>query len=394
MGLNLALLTAAAAIAICFAWWRARFLRLRGELRALKSELELERSAHKTRVTSEHERQSSLFNSMTEGVLVLDPEGRVQLTNQAFARLFDLSFDPKGRYLIEAVRSHDLLALVAKVSQHGRPETLEINPVGKENLVVEVNGAPFSASKNNPLGVVLVFHDVTRVKQLENTRQEFVANVSHELRTPLHLIKGAAETLAQGAKDNPESTSRFLQMILKHTDRLTFLIEDLLTISKLESGQVLMNFQRQPVAPIAQRVLEDLQEKARERAITLRNEIPLQLQSHIDSDRIQQVFLNLMDNAIHYGAPGGWVLATGLEQPDGTVLLAIEDNGPGIPSEAHERVFERFFRLNRARSREHGGTGLGLSIVKHIVQAHGGQVWVESPPEKGARFCFKLPPHP
>lgn len=379
---------------VVFCVWRAKLLRLRGEFEALKSQLELEKAAHHTSVASEHERQIGLFNSMTEGVLVLDAEGRVQMTNQAFERLFDLTFNPKGRLLIEAVRSHDLLALVTKVSREGRPETLEINPAGKENLVVEVNGAPFSASDKKLLGVVLVFHDVTRVKQLENTRQEFVANVSHELRTPLHLIKGAAETLAEGAKGDPESASRFLQMILKHTDRLTFLIEDLLTISKLESGQVLMNFQRQPVAPIVRRVVEDLQQKAGERTVTLRNEIPPNLEAHLDSDRIQQVFLNLIDNAIHYGAAGGWVLITGAEQPDGTVLLAIEDNGPGIPSEAQERVFERFFRLNRARSREHGGTGLGLSIVKHIVQAHGGQVWVESAPEKGARFCFKLPPHP
>ncbi len=386
-------LTATVAAIVVFYLWRARFLRLQGAFEALKSELELEKVAHRTSVASEHERLTGLLNSMTEGVLILDAEGRVQMTNHAFERLFDLSFNPKGRLLIEAVRSHELLALVTKVAREGRPETLDISPAGKENVVVEVNGAPFSASDNKLLGVVLVFHDVTRVKQLENTRQEFVANVSHELRTPLHLIKGAAETLAEGAKDDPESASRFLQMILKHTDRLTFLIEDLLTISKLESGQVLMNFQRQPVAPIVRRVMEDLQQKAGERAVTLRNEIPACLEAHLDSDRIQQVFLNLIDNAIHYGATGGWVLVTGVEQADGTVLFAIEDNGPGIPSEARERVFERFFRLNRARSREHGGTGLGLSIVKHIVQAHGGQVWVESPSEKGARFCFKLPPH-
>jgi two-component system phosphate regulon sensor histidine kinase PhoR len=241
-------------------------------------------------------------------------------------------------------------------------------------------------------GAILVFHDLTRVRQLENTRQEFVANVSHELRTPLSLIKGYVETLIDGAKDDPEVATRFLQTIEKHTDRLTYLIEDLLTISRLESGQVVMNVQSFELRPVVQRVFDDLHARAVEKQARLVNAIPEGLKLRADADRLQQVFFNLVDNAIKYGPAGGRVEVGARSRDDGTVEVWVRDNGPGIPAEAKERVFERFYRLDRARSRDQGGTGLGLAIVKHIVQSHHGEVWVESELEKGATFHFTLPP--
>jgi len=217
-----------------------------------------------------------------------------------------------------------------------------------------------------------------------------VANVSHELRTPLSLIKGYVETLIDGAKDNPEVATRFLQTIEKHADRLTFLIEDLLTISKLESGQVAMNLQKMDLREAVQRPLDDLQGKAAAKGVMLLNEVPAEFTVRADADRIQQVLTNLVDNAIKYGRRDGHVTISAKAAPHERVEVCVRDDGPGIPADATERVFERFYRVDKARARDAGGTGLGLSIVKHIAQAHGGEVWVESALGKGAAFYFTL----
>lgn len=267
--------------------------------------------------------------------------------------------------------------------------TLELP--GMEERWVEVNAAAVLDRDGIQRGAILVFHDLTRIKQLERTRQEFVANVSHELRTPLSLIKGFVETLLEGAKNDPEKATRFLQTIEKHTDRLTFLIEDLLTISRLESGQIIMNLHPVDLHEETQRVAEDLKSRADEKQVTFDNQVPEGLRAHADADRLQQVLFNLIENAIKYGRPSGRVLIGGSAIADGKVELWVRDDGPGIPAEARERVFERFYRVDRARSRETGGTGLGLSIVKHIVQAHGGEVWLKSELGEGTTFHFTLP---
>ncbi|HXS67598.1 MAG TPA: ATP-binding protein, partial [Candidatus Polarisedimenticolia bacterium] len=233
-------------------------------------------------------------------------------------------------------------------------------------------------------------HDLTRLKQLERTREEFVANVSHELRTPLSLIKGYTETLLDGAKDNPEVETKFLQTIQRNSERLQFLIEDLLTISELESGRLKMNLQSVRLRSLVDRVLEDFKTQAESRHVELKNEMP-DLTARADSDRLQQVLGNLIGNAIKYGRSDGHVGVSGRLANANLVELCVHDDGPGIPPESIERVFERFYRVDKARSREQGGTGLGLSIVKHIVQSHGGKVWVKSEPGKGAAFYFTLP---
>jgi two-component system phosphate regulon sensor histidine kinase PhoR len=239
-------------------------------------------------------------------------------------------------------------------------------------------------------GSILVFHDLTRIRQLENTRREFVANVSHELRTPLSLIKGYVETLLDGAISDPELSAKFLQTIERHSNRLTNLIEDLLTISRLESGQITLQLRTVPLRPFAAALISELQARARERGTTIVNEIPEGLAGRADPDRLEQVLVNLLENAVKYGRAKGHVTVQG-RAADGHVELCVADDGPGIPAEARERVFERFYRVDKARSRDAGGTGLGLAIVKHIVQSHGGKVWVESEPGKGARFHFTLP---
>jgi two-component system phosphate regulon sensor histidine kinase PhoR len=357
-----------------------------------RRELEAERAQHQQLLAHEHTQQQALFNSMVEGVLLLGSAGRIRLVNQALERMFGLTADIRGRTILEAFRLHELQELMNRAVIEGQVLDYELELPVLDQRSLQVNAAAFLNREGRQQGVILVFHDVTRLKQLENTRKEFVANVSHELRTPLSLIKGYVETLIDGAKDDPEVATRFLQTIEKHTDRLTYLIEDLLTISRLESGQVVMNVQSFELRPVVQRVFDDLHARAVEKQARLVNAIPEGLKLRADADRLQQVFFNLVDNAIKYGPAGGRVEVGARSRDDGTVEVWVRDNGPGIPAEAKERVFERFYRLDRARSRDQGGTGLGLAIVKHIVQSHHGEVWVESELEKGATFHFTLPP--
>jgi two-component system phosphate regulon sensor histidine kinase PhoR len=335
--------------------------------------------------------QHALFNSMVEGVLVLDRQNRVQLVNQSLEKLFALKADVRGRSILEAFRLHELDELVRNLTRQRRISGQEIELPGMEERRVEINAAAVYDRDGAQNGAILVFHDLTRIKQLENTRQEFVANVSHELRTPLSLIKGFVETLLEGAKDDAETTTRFLQTIEKHTDRLTYLIEDLLTISRLESGQLVMNLHPVELRAEVQRVVDDLQTRAADRGTSLRNETPEGLEVRADADRLQQVLFNLVENAIKYGRPQGRTVIGGRPRDESMAEVWVRDDGPGIPAEARERIFERFFRVDRARSRDTGGTGLGLSIVKHIVQAHGGEVWVRSEPGEGTALHFTLP---
>jgi two-component system, OmpR family, phosphate regulon sensor histidine kinase PhoR len=284
-----------------------------------------------------------------------------------------------------------LQELVEQAREVGQVLNSEFEPPGQPQRVLGVNASALMDRNGEPQGVILVFHDLTRIKQLENTRKDFVANVSHELRTPLSMIKGYVETLLDGAKDDPVVAARFLQTIRKHTDRLAFLIEDLLTISQLESGRSTLNLKRFPLRPLVDGVFTDLQTRAMEKRMGLHNEMPPDLETRADADRIQQVLFNLVDNAIKYGPTNGQVRITGEPVDQQQVRISVQDDGVGIPPEARERVFERFYRVDRARSREEGGTGLGLAIVKHIIQHHGGEVWVESEPGRGATFCFTLP---
>lgn len=371
-------------------WWRRRWEVLRFQVAR-----EQESSAEALRKQEEESarmlaEQQALFNSMAEGVLVLDREGRVELVNKSLEHYFLLKADVRGQTIMEALRLQELNELIHRLSTEESVGGYELELPSVAGCWLEVNAAAIRDRNGAQRGAIVVFHDLTRLRQLENTRQEFVANVSHELRTPLSMIKGFVETLQDGAKKDPELVDRFLDTIEKHTNRLTYLIEDLLTISKLEGGQVMMNFHPVELQAEVRGVIGDLESKAAAKNVRMENRVPAELIGEADADRLQQVLFNLVENAIKYGRADGSVVVGGGSREDGMVELWVRDDGPGIPSESRDRVFERFFRVDRARSRETGGTGLGLAIVKHIIQAHGGKVWVESDLGKGAAFHFTL----
>ncbi len=372
-------------------FWRRRFAAERARAEQGTRELSALRLQHQQELAHEHAQQHALFNSMVEGVLLLDHEGKIRLANEALERLFRLTSDIRGQSIMEAFRLHELQELVNRTLIDGRVLGHELELPVLDNRCLQVNAATFMNHDGHHKGMILVFHDLTRLKQLENTRKEFVANVSHELRTPLSLIKGYVETLIDGARDNPEVALRFLQTIEKHADRLTYLIEDLLTISRLESGQIVLHLQDVDLHDVVERVLGDLHSRAPEKKVTLENQVPLGLLVRADADRLQQVLFNLVDNAIKYGRNEVRVVVSSQPAEEKLVEVSVTDNGPGIAPEHTERVFERFYRADKARSREAGGTGLGLAIVKHIVQSHGGEVSLRSEVDKGSTFSFTLP---
>ena len=368
-------------------WWRRR---LEQERRTWRAELAKRENLEMVTAAEARARQDALLDSMVEGVLVLDETNRIQFANRAFAEMFATMGALSGKAVLEAVRAHEVAEIVERTSQEGRVLDHEMKLPGDAERWLQVNAAAITSVERRRLGTVLVFHDLTQMKQLERTREEFVGNVSHELRTPLSLIKGYAETLLDGAKDNPEVATKFLQTIDRNARRLDLLIQDLLTISALESGRIAMNPQPVALRPVVERGFADLKSQADARKVTLLSQMP-DLTAQADETRVEQVMGNLLENAVKYGREGGTVIVGGREVENDQLEIFVRDDGPGIPVEARERVFERFYRVDKARSREQGGTGLGLAIVKHIVQAHGCSVWVESEPGKGATFFFTLP---
>jgi len=372
--------------AVAALWWqRGRAARLQEQH---KRELVSQKESRAAELEAQAGQTAALFDRMVEGIIVVGQDGLISLANRAAGTLFNFTPPATGRSVMEATRHHDVAAVVARLETEPEVLSHELRIDGlAETRYLQVNALALRA----PDGAILVFHDLTRLRQLEAVRQEFVANVSHELRTPLSLIKSAAETLIDGGRKDPAVTMRFLEIIDKHANRLTLLIDDLLLLARLDSGRVELNLQPLSLRNAAQEALDDAALIARARDVRLENRVAEDAIANADPNRLRQVLANLIDNAIKYGHAGGKVSLTGRSVDPARVEITVADDGPGIPAEAKARIFERFYRVDKARSREQGGTGLGLAIVKNVVQAHGGDVRVESAPGGGTEFFITLP---
>jgi len=335
--------------------------------------------------------KEALLSSMIEGVLAIDRDEHVILINQAAQRMLELGPDDAlGKFHWEVIRNAEINNLFKEVlkTKEQKEVKLQIGPLDERAFMVYA--APIRAWGGNILGVVAVFHDVTEIRRLEKVRMEFVANVSHELRTPLTSIKGFVETLKRGAIDERENAVNFLDIIERHTDRLNQLITDLLDLSRVETGKKKMDFQPIKVEELINRAVSHFMEISNKNRPKIKYNIPSDLPMVLaDEEGIETVLKNLLDNAVKYTPKRGEINITSTDKDD-YIEIAVVDNGIGIPSRDLPRIFERFYCVDKARSRELGGTGLGLSIVKHIIEAHGGTVGVESEVGEGSRFTFTL----
>ncbi len=342
----------------------------------------------------------AMLTSMVEGVMVLDRRGRVLQINPALERMFDITrMEVRGHPCSDVFRHPQLNTLVSTVltKRMNKEDEILLHPSGRR---LHIEASVTESDRENDACAILVFHDMTELRRLEMVRKDFVANVSHELRTPLTSIRGYIEALLDGAKDDPKTSTQFLNIILKQSDRLNLILEDLLQLSKIESGQV--HFKREPlhIQSIIERTLamiKPLADKKRHRLVSFVEEhLPSVLG---DEDRLIQILSNLLDNAVKYTPENGTItvaahpVSDDAEQPSTVtaVELSVTDTGIGIPEMERPRVFERFYRVDKARSRELGGTGLGLAIVRHIAEGLGGRVCLEANTPTGSRFVVRLP---
>jgi two-component system phosphate regulon sensor histidine kinase PhoR len=349
-----------------------------------------ELSSRMQQLGQSHDRQATALGGMIEGVIAVDARQRIVLANKAAGRLFD--FRPaavEGRPLLEVVRNHALDQAVSAALASGQPQRLETRREGSDRLTTDIHVTPLAGDPCP--GVVLVMHDTTELRRLESLRRDFIANVSHELKTPLSAIRACAETLRNGALADPQATQRFLGRIEEQSDRLHHLILDMLSLARIESGQQTFDIRPIDVAEVASTCLDTHRQAAESKQIELAVE-PNQPSCRVEAERegLEQILDNLLDNAIKYTPTGGRVTLR-WRVGSGSARIEVEDTGIGIDEEDRKRVFERFYRVDKARSRELGGTGLGLSIVKHLVQSFGGSVSVDSSPGRGSTFAVELP---
>jgi two-component system phosphate regulon sensor histidine kinase PhoR len=344
-------------------------------------------------VVRQRNEQEAVLSSMVEGVIAIDVDERVISINEAAAHLLDL--DPVaciGRPVQEVARNPELQRFASDALASETAIEGDLTLHGPELCYLQAHGAPIRDGRHRRIGSVLVLNDVTRQRRLETVRSDFVANVSHELKTPITSIKGFLETLADGAVDDPQNARRFLAIALRQADRLNAIIEDLLSLSRVEqeaeSGELPRAFER--VRDILQGAVDVCQSKADAKGIAVNLDCPEELRADVNAPLLEQALVNLIDNAVKYSDPGSTVDVEAVAN-DANVTIKVRDRGAGIEATHLPRVFERFYRVDKARSRTLGGTGLGLSIVKHIAAAHGGTVEVESEPGKGTVFTLTLP---
>ncbi|MBN2293860.1 MAG: PAS domain-containing protein [Pirellulales bacterium] len=335
----------------------------------------------------------AVLGSMEEGVLAIDNDAVIINVNQTCAAL--LGMDPgelKGRSVHEVVRKPDLLEFVESSLSNESPVEDDILMRGEEDRWLNLHGTALYDAANRKMGTLIVLRDVTRLRRLENVRRDFVANVSHELKTPITSIKGFVETLIDGAFDNRQDASRFLEIIARQVNRLDTIIEDLLTLSRLEKGAEEQGngFVTESVRDVLQASIQMCEKKAADKNINVRLECAVDLTAPMNGHLLEQAVVNLVDNAVKYSEPGSEVHVSAAKDAD-DLVIRVQDWGCGIERKHLPRLFERFYRVDKARSRELGGTGLGLAIVRHIALVHRGSVSVESEVGKGTTVSFIMP---
>lgn len=344
-------------------------------------------------VIHEKNQREAVLASMEEGVLAVDTEGQIISLNKAAAEFFQVLHPETapGRSIEEVFRNVRLQKFIGSVLKGQEPRECELTVRHSETYDLKVRGTNLFGMQGARIGAVVVFTDVSRLRRLENLRSDFVANVSHELKTPITSIKGFIETLLDGAMNDPQEAGRFLQIVAKHADRLNAIINDLLTLSRLEQGDKQeMDLQNVRLAGLMNSAAEVCTHRASKKNITISIDCPDNLSASVNPPLIEQALINLISNAVKYSNADKEVRVSAEAVEDG-VVLSVKDSGYGIAPEHLERLFERFYRIDKGRSRQEGGTGLGLAIVKHIAQAHGGTVSVESTFGKGSAFSIFIP---
>jgi two-component system phosphate regulon sensor histidine kinase PhoR len=332
---------------------------------------------------------SEILKTMREGVIVVGEDTRIVASNGAAYNAFARNNGAlEEKRLSEVVRDLSLHEAFRKALEEGKSSDIELEIPGIEKLKYDVHIAPIEFDKSN--GAIGVFYDITQIERLERVRQEFLSNISHELRTPLTSILAFVETLEDGAIKDEENNQRFLKVIRKNAQRMHRLIDDILELSIIESGKIALELKKINLNQLIEEVFTNLSSKAKERRITLKNEVSRDAFVSADTVRLEQMLTNLIDNAVKFNAEKGTVIV-GFEEKNDKNIISVSDTGEGISSEHLQRIFERFYRTDRARSREIGGTGLGLAIVKHLARIHGGEVSVASALGKGSTFFIELP---
>src|SRR3990172_9074363 len=363
-----------------------------GELARNVSDMALELNRRLKQSEEEKLKMEAILRNMSDGLMLSDTKGKILLTNTAANNFFGIESDIEGKTLMETLRKTELMELIENVVETGQTVSSEIEVTHPKELCLMTTAAPFLV-KEEVSGVVLAFHDITRLRQLEDVRKDFVANVSHEIKTPITAIKGFAETLLEGAIDDRENAPKFLEAIKNHSERLNSLVNDLLTLSRIELGDIKIQKEDVNLDNLVDTVFAILRDKARSEGLYLKKEIsPEILEIKADRDRLIQILLNLVDNGIKFTEDGGVTVKVQgskfkvqSEEGGDFIEITVEDTGIGIPKKHIHRLGERFYRVDRARSRELGGTGLGLAIVKHLVKAHGWEMDIESTQGQGTK---------
>jgi len=353
------------------------------ELSSAVKALVIQQQDRYANLEAERARLAAVLDRMTDGVLIADANGRVQFANPAVGDLFEIK-DALGHTLVEVLRQYKLVDAWRRSLETGQPQEESVEITSRRQFLQLV-----VLPDQHTGGSLLLVQNLTRVRRLETVRRDFISNISHELRTPLASLKALTETLRDGALDDPKAAKRFLGRIETEVDALTQMAQELLDLTRIESGQVPLEFKQVPAQSLLVMAAERMRAQAERAGLVIRlEESRVSTDIRADPSRLEQVLVNLVHNAVKFTPPGGEVVLSSQTQGN-FVRFAVRDTGVGIPDEELERIFERFYKADRARSG--GGTGLGLSIAKHIVEAHGGRIWAESEEGRGSTFYFTIP---